>query len=411
MITVIEPSFYWPATTLQMFPLVMEHIERCGRVCYKSEDRITPISMTRFVEMICKNGHESVLEHASLTAIIVCSRACSHQLVRHRIAAYCIDGEAESVLHCHGRLSSGKPYSYFKRRKVRDLFAMKQTSHGRSRLRLVKLNCLNEATGEIVANKVRDVVYTGCKPCVEIEVEGGYCLRATKDHLFFTPVGWRRLEDIITEKLTVAVNGVEQEYADYFKSLEPIRPRPSTERKQQQLSVHFSSIMSWKEIGPIDTYDIVMDAPHHNFIANGLVVHNSQESQRFCNYKSGLQVICPASIGLAPGDYESFGRMIRQNGTVIDLPPQQERWIHQVDAAYAEYKMELAELKPEDARYVLPNATKTELAVTFNCRQWRHVFRERALNSHAQGEIRGIFSAILVDLKERLPAIFGDLRV
>jgi thymidylate synthase (FAD) len=70
--------------------------------------------------------------------------------------------------------------------------------------------------------------------------------------------------------------------------------------------------------------------------------------------------------------------------------------------------MELAEGDPpEDARYVLPNATKTELAVTFNLRQWRHVFKERALNRHAQWEIRGIFSAILTGLKERFPAIFS----
>jgi thymidylate synthase (FAD) len=102
--------------------------------------------------------------------------------------------------------------------------------------------------------------------------------------------------------------------------------------------------------------------------------------------------------------------MIRQGGLTIDLDEQQTRWVHLMCKTYREYKQELKEgSPPEDARYVLPNATKTGLATTFNLRQWRHVFKERALNRHAQWEIRGIFSAILADLVERLPAVFGDL--
>ncbi len=97
MITVIKPSFFWPDTTIKMFPLMLEHIERCGRTCYKSEDKITDDSAQRFVEKICKNRHESVLEHFSITAIVICSRACSHQLVRHRIGSY----SQESMRYCN----------------------------------------------------------------------------------------------------------------------------------------------------------------------------------------------------------------------------------------------------------------------------------------------------------------------
>ena len=42
------------------------HIERCGRVCYKSEDRITPVSGEKFVKNITKRGHTSVLEHGNI---------------------------------------------------------------------------------------------------------------------------------------------------------------------------------------------------------------------------------------------------------------------------------------------------------------------------------------------------------
>lgn len=45
---------------------ILKHIERCGRVCYKSEDRITEDSAQQFAANIIKRGHEAVLEHGIL---------------------------------------------------------------------------------------------------------------------------------------------------------------------------------------------------------------------------------------------------------------------------------------------------------------------------------------------------------
>lgn len=42
---------------------ILRKIEKIGRVCYKSEDKITGQSSERFVENIIKSGHESVIEH------------------------------------------------------------------------------------------------------------------------------------------------------------------------------------------------------------------------------------------------------------------------------------------------------------------------------------------------------------
>ena len=64
-------------------------IEECGRVSHKSEGRIKPGSAEPFVRKIAlKYGHGSILEHASFTACFIGSRSMSHQLVRHRLAAY-----------------------------------------------------------------------------------------------------------------------------------------------------------------------------------------------------------------------------------------------------------------------------------------------------------------------------------
>lgn len=47
---------------------VLKMLELAGRTCYKSEDRITDISAVDFVRMILSRGHESVIEHFSITA-------------------------------------------------------------------------------------------------------------------------------------------------------------------------------------------------------------------------------------------------------------------------------------------------------------------------------------------------------
>lgn len=76
---------------------VLCHIEECGRVCYKSEDRITDDSSTEFVRKLIQRGHEAVLEHFSITVRFICDRGVSHEIVRHRIASYC----QESTRYCN----------------------------------------------------------------------------------------------------------------------------------------------------------------------------------------------------------------------------------------------------------------------------------------------------------------------
>lgn len=76
---------------------VLQHIERCGRVCYKSEDKITDTSAAAFVGGIIKRGHEAVLEHFNITVKFICDRGVSHEIVRHRLASYC----QESTRYCN----------------------------------------------------------------------------------------------------------------------------------------------------------------------------------------------------------------------------------------------------------------------------------------------------------------------
>lgn len=67
---------------------ILKNIEIAGRTCYKSESEFTKESGEKFVKKLIKLGHESVLEHGSLTFKIKTNRNITHELVRHRIASY-----------------------------------------------------------------------------------------------------------------------------------------------------------------------------------------------------------------------------------------------------------------------------------------------------------------------------------
>lgn len=75
----------------------LQLIEKAGRTCYKSEEKITQDSCIDFIRMIQKRGHESVLEHSAMTVKFICDRGVSHELVRHRLAAF----SQESTRYCN----------------------------------------------------------------------------------------------------------------------------------------------------------------------------------------------------------------------------------------------------------------------------------------------------------------------
>lgn len=222
-----------------------KRLEVAGRTCWKSEGRITDTSALSFVAMICKRGHESVLEHCSITVRIVCSRACSHQLVRHRIGSYS----------------------------------------------QVSLRYVNQTK--------RD-------------------------------------------------------------ALQIILPEP---------------------------LEAILDLPAHPETQAVYVSHDP--------YPDGpIRCItsppCPEPDLVKPGC----------DRTVFD------QWASHALLSYATYSdLVRAGWNPEDARFVLPIGVQTEVVTTYNLRQWRHVFIERALNKAAQWEIRRVTGSLLERLGQLLPCV------
>ena len=91
---IIQPSV---EIEKQDWDLLVKRIEKKGRVCYKSEDRITEDSAAAFVGMLIKSGHLSVLEHEKLSIKFIVDRGVSHELVRHWSASF----SQESTRYCN----------------------------------------------------------------------------------------------------------------------------------------------------------------------------------------------------------------------------------------------------------------------------------------------------------------------
>lgn len=77
-----------PKYEILSYPADLKKIELAGRICYRSQDKITETSANPFVYSLIKRGHESVLEHESISVLITCDRGVANELVRHRIASF-----------------------------------------------------------------------------------------------------------------------------------------------------------------------------------------------------------------------------------------------------------------------------------------------------------------------------------
>ena len=137
----------------------------------------------------------------------------------------------------------------------------------------------------------------------------------------------------------------------------------------------------------------VVDRGISHEIVRHRICSYSQESTRYCNYSQ-----------------DKFGREI----TLIEpfFLQGQERyalWQQACQAAEDCYiKMLDKGCSPQEARSVLPNSLKTELAVTFNMREWRHFFQLRcAVPAHPQ--MRQVAIPLLLLFQEKSPVLFNDI--
>ena len=143
---------------------------------------------------------------------------------------------------------------------------------------------------------------------------------------------------------------------------------------------------------------------HHNITArvvtnrgvtHELVRHRlasySQESTRYCNYGGGDVVF------IRPVWWDSIDPIEQENFENF-LAGTQDVYQYFIDSGW----------KPQQAREVLPNALKTEIVMTANLREWRHIFNLRCSKA-AHPQIRELMLDGLHQFKNAIPVLFDDL--
>lgn len=485
---------------LWITPNAEKMIERAGRVCYKSEDLITEESSAKFIQNIIKRGHEAVIEHASASLLFICDRGVTHELVRHRLVAYCISGD--SIIFSTGQ----------KKWTIKELYEWQNDSKRSGRLKLMNIRSINENNNTIIPNNIKKVFFNGKKEVYKLTTESGRSIKTTKEHKFYSPKGYKKLKELsigdfifsngkelldnedwlreyyleknLTRKQISELIGCCETYVfkafKKFNIFKPWSDRPNRkaghgkkgmfsleEREKisnrmsgennhrwkgieaggyvqthriykankcdfcgssEKIEVHHidknskniskenikflcckchnlwhnigtkgvfkDKIISIEYIGEEDVYDIEMSSPYNNYVTNGLVVHNCQESTRYCNYSKDkfgneLTFIEPCFWGDNPAaklQWENF----------IELS--EDIYLHLIKLGAT----------PQEARSVLPNSLKTEIVATANMREFRLIFKLRC-SPTAHPQIRQIMLRALKIMYEQVPTVFTDL--
>lgn len=115
-----------------------------------------------------------------------------------------------------------------------------------------------------------------------------------------------------------------------------------------------------------------------------------QQSQRYVDEKD-FRYIEPDSIKENPEAHSLFTELVEKARDI--------------------YKsLQELKIRKEDARYVLPNAVESQIVVSANFREWRHIIELRG-SPQSQWEFRQVVIEILKILKNHAPTIFGDFEI
>lgn len=146
------------------------------------------------------------------------------------------------------------------------------------------------------------------------------------------------------------------------------------------------------------TVKFVVDRGVSHEIVRHRLASYSQESTRYCNYEDKITFIIPPWENIRPGVYRS-----RNNYLYI-----QSTWFFSMVNVEASYLRMISEGKtPQQARSVLPNSTKTELVVTANFREWRHIFKLRCASA-AHPQMREVMIPLRDEVRKMVPVIFDE---
>lgn len=413
-----------------------ESIEQAARVSYGFGTRTT--SLTRgLVRYLRRHRHTTPSEMVELKFHCAMPMFVARQWIRHRTA--CLAGDTEIYFDLPGGIERRGNQLY--KLTIKDLWNRFQPTRNvtrpakqrnpwfrRDRVRSMCLRQANEDTRRIQHTRVVDVYRNGPKPVFRMVLADGKTIKATSDHQFLFADGWGTLKQMtgLAERsgsavwnqgdYYVHVNGMVCEdpalytdsELDYVTQLggPPVRtewvrkkrPRPAWNKLEKTRLVR---IEKFEYVGIEEAFDLEVEGPHHNFVANGIVTHNS------VNEYSGRYSLMP--LLFYKPEYKDFATQSASNrqGREGESAPRSvydeaiRRWEEIRRTAGDAYGwMVEEEVARELARIDLPLSTYTQWYWKIDLHNLFHFLSLRA-DPHAQWEIQE-FARVMAGIMKRV---------
>ena len=171
--------------------------------------------------------------------------------------------------------------------------------------------------------------------------------------------------------------------------------------------LYADKIISIEDVGELEVYDIEMDNDNHNFIANGVVVHN-------CNYgkdkfDNEIKFIKPIFYNPTPSQYAGE-ECLDENEALAETSDslKTELWKECMQHIEGVYVRMSKFAKPDELRMLLPHSTAAQVTMTANIREWRHILGLRA-SKMSHPAIQQLLIPLLLKFKEDMPELFEDI--
>ena len=408
-----------------------ESIEHAARVSYGYGTRRR--SATRgLIRYLRRHLHTTPSEMVELKFHCAMPMFVARQWVRHRTA--CLAEGTEVFFDLPGAEARGRRQLY--KLPIEEIWRRFQPTRNRTRpdkqrnpffrldrVRRMKLRQVNEDTLAFQHTRVVDVYRNGPKPVFRMVLEDGKSIEATADHRFMFADGWNtlgaatRLREIGGRAAWqpgdhfVYVNGAAEERPAFYR--DPIWLQREYRGSGQSLATasrldkaKLVRIKHFEFVGERETYDLEVEGPYHNFVANGIVTHNS------INEYSGRYSLMPL-LFYSP-DRENFSLQSTSNnqGREEDAAPKGlyrdaiRQWEDVRKSASQAYGwMVEQDIARELARIDLPLSTYTQWYWKIDLHNLLHFLTLR-VDDHAQWEIQEFGRVMAGMLKRVAPMSF-----